>query len=90
MAAQKEALENNVTIDTSSMSSIIGMLKPVEIIQTLLTSHPARTFIPNIPAGKVSKACYEDIMDTFDSVVALKMWAIQSKKFGLYCLYAID
>ncbi|XP_053379879.1 O-acyltransferase like protein-like isoform X2 [Mercenaria mercenaria] len=70
------AVANNVTVGTD-LTSLLGVIKPVDIVKTLLTTHSARAVIPNQPSGHVNDACYRDLMDTFDSLVATKPWAIQ-------------
>ena len=78
LEAQKQAMANNMTVGTD-MSSIFSAIKPLSLIQDILKTRPARSVIPNTPAGNVNDACYRDVMDMLDSVVATKGWAIQSK-----------
>lgn len=76
LAAQKEALKHNITMDTD-LSSMLRVIKPLEVVQKLLMSYPVRSLIPNQPAGRVNNACYRDVMDTLDLAVAGNTWAIQ-------------
>jgi hypothetical protein len=86
MTAQKQAAVNNMTFN-SDISSILGIIQPLELIQGVLASRPARAVLPNTPAGHVNDACYRDVMDMLDSVVATKMWAIQSEYLNIFSKY---
>lgn len=69
---------NNLTIGTD-LQSLVALINPLETVQLLLTSLPARSAIPNYPPGRVSDACYNDLITTFDSLLAMKKWAIDSE-----------
>ena len=53
------------------------------LIQQVLSSGVVRQLIPNLPPGQVNKACYEDSMDTVDSLFTMKQWALDSKLYSL-------
>ena len=75
-----QAQANNVSMGNDA-TSLLALINPLQAAQQLLTSYPARDVIPNQPAGKLSDACYNDLMTSFDSLVAMKKWAIDCKSF---------
>lgn len=75
--AQALAAQNNITVG-DDMQSLLSLVNPLHVIQELLMSYPAKIALPNIPEGKVSDVCYNDVTASLDSFVAFKKWAIDS------------
>ncbi|XP_052270668.1 O-acyltransferase like protein-like isoform X1 [Dreissena polymorpha] len=68
---QQQAKQGNISVDSPLM-----FIHPLPLVQQLLASMPARTAVPLKPSGLVSDVCYNDVMTTFDSLVAMKKWAV--------------
>ena len=63
----------------SAWPSVLESIGTLPLTQRVLSGGIIRQLVPNMPPGQVDDACYTDSMDTVDSLVAMKKWALDSK-----------
>ena len=70
---------NGTLPPTSAWPSVLKSIGTLPLAQRVLSGGIIRQLVPNMPPGQVDDACYTDSMDTVDSLVAMKKWALDSK-----------
>ena len=70
---------NGTLPPTSAWPSVLESIGTLPLTQRVLSGGIIRQLVPNMPHGQVDDACYTDSMDTVDSLVAMKKWALDSK-----------
>jgi len=73
-----KAARDNITVG-SDLGSLMGLISPTTVVQQLMGHHSAAEVFHRPNTSVVNQACYRDVIDTLDSVVAFKKWAIDSK-----------
>lgn len=68
------------------IKNVLANTSKIHLIQDILRGGSARDVLPLTANDDVDQTCYGDIMDSVDSLVELKSWALKSK-YILICIF---